>query len=151
LPQILSIAFLILVFRLVIPDGDWSSIFIVGATIYVVYSFGSRYLILTAHRQGLKAMARKDYDRAIERFEKSYEFFAAYPWIDKYRAVTMMSPSLWTYREMALMNIASVYIARNDITAAESACVKVLDEFPENEVVADTLKLIRSAPGANEA
>ncbi|MDH3639811.1 MAG: hypothetical protein OES09_15310, partial [Gammaproteobacteria bacterium] len=56
-------------------------------------------------------MSLKDYDTAIDQFQRSYDFFSKHYWLDKYRGVTMMSPSIWSYREMALMNIASVHVA----------------------------------------
>lgn len=143
-PQLLSLAGLILLFLLLLPARAVGEAFLFGAAIYVTYSFGSRYLIPTAHRRAMKAMSLKDYDTAIDQFERSYEFFSKHCWLDKYRSVTMMSPSIWSYREMALMNVASVHVARKDFAAAEAACSRVLQEFPQNEIASSTIKMIQS-------
>ena len=149
-PQILSLTGVILLFWRLLPAHDVGEAFIFGAAIYVTYSIGSRRLIPKAHRRGMKAMSLKDYDTAIDQFQRSYDFFSKHYWLDKYRGVTMMSPSIWSYREMALMNIASVHVARKDFAAAEAACSRVLEEFPQNKIASSTIEMIQSTSGANE-
>ena len=149
-PQLLSLALLILLFWIFLPAQDVGEAFLFGAAIFVTYSFGSRYLIPTAHRRGMKAMSLKDYDTAIDQFQRSYEFFSKHYWLDKYRGVTMMSPSIWSYREMALMNVASAHVARKDFEAAQAACLRVLDESPQNEIASSTIEMIQATSGVSE-
>jgi hypothetical protein len=146
----MSLAFLVLLFWIFLPAHDVGEAFLFGAAIYVTYSFGSRYLIPGAHRRGMKAMSLKDYDTAIDQFQRSYEFFSKHYWLDKYRGITMMSPSIWSYREMALMNVASANVAQKDFVAAQAACLRVLEEFPQNEIASSTIEMIQATSGASE-
>jgi hypothetical protein len=146
----MSLAFLILLFWILLPAHNVGEAFLFGATIYVIYSFGSRYLIPAAHRRGVKTMSLKGYDTVIDQFQRSYEFFSKHYWLDKYRGVTMMSPSIWSYREMALMNVASAAVAQKDFVVAQAACLRVLEEFPQNEIASSAVEMIQATSGASE-
>jgi tetratricopeptide (TPR) repeat protein len=146
----MSLAFLVLLFWIFLPAHDVGEALLFGAAIYVTYSFGSRYLIPAAHRRGMKAMSLKDYDTAIDQFQRSYEFFSKHYWLDKYRGITMMSPSIWSYREMALMNVASAHVAQKDFVAAQAAYLRLLEEFPQNEIASSTIEMIQATSGASE-
>jgi hypothetical protein len=99
----------------------------------------------------MRAMNRKNYPVAIREFQSSYDFFTKHLWLDRFRAFTMMSPSVWSYREMALMNIAAVHAAQKDFDATEAACQRVLDEFPDNEVARNTMDSTPKKGGAEQA
>ena len=150
-PQFAALAALIALFWVLLPSRRVDEAFLLGAAFYVTYSFGSRYVLARSHRAGMRATSRKDFDTALEAFQKSYEFFSRHAWLDDYRALTMMSPSVWSYREMALMNIASVHVMRKDYAAATKACSKVLDEFPQNEIAKRTIDMIQSPSMEDEA
>lgn len=47
--------------------------------------------------------------------------------------------------------IVSVFVKMADFAAAETACLRVLEEFPDNEIVSSTLGMVRSRPVENEA
>ena len=95
-------------------------------------------------------MARKDYDQAISQFEDSYKFFSEHDWLDRYRSITLMSPSVWCYREMALMNIASACVAKEEYAEAEKVCRRVLEEYPDNEVASNALRTIQALTNSTE-
>jgi hypothetical protein len=82
---------------------------ILGAAAYLTYSLGSRMLISRAHRRGMRLYRSQQYAAAINAYKESYDFFARHTWIDRFRAITMMSASAISYREMALCNIAFCY------------------------------------------
>ena len=150
-PQFLSMAVLVTLWWLLLPPGNIAEPFMFGAGTYLFYSYGSRLLIPSAHRRGMKAMSRENYEAAISEFEASYKFFSEHAWLDKYRAIMMMSPSIWSYREMALMNIASVYAAQGNYEAAKTACQRVLEEYPDNKIAKSTIEMIRSNSPQSEA
>lgn len=54
----------------------------------------------------------------------------------------MLTASVWSYREMALMNIAGCHAQLGDIAAAKRYYHRVQEEFPENRIVSDLLKFI---------
>ncbi len=70
---------------------------------------GSRKLIPRAHRRGIRLSQTQQFEDAIRAHKESYEFFTRHSWLDRYRSITMMSPSSMSYREMALINIAFAY------------------------------------------
>lgn len=135
---------LISLYWYLLPNHDGTEPLLLGAVTYLVYSIGSKYLIATQHRRGMKALSRNEFDVAIEHFENSYRYFSKHAWLDRFRSITMLSPSVWSYREMSLLNIASVFMRKGDFAAAETACQCVLAEFPNNEIVVSTLAMIRS-------
>jgi len=80
-----------------------------GAGAYLVYSFGSRKLFLGDHRRGMQHIQQREFEEAIPDFKAGYSFFTRHSWLDRYRAITVLSPSAMSYREMALLNIAFAY------------------------------------------
>ena len=144
LPQFAAAAVLILLVKILLPGRDTVDAFVIGAAIYATYSFGSRYFIAGAHRHGLRAVARQEYDAALAHFRRSYAFFSEHEWLDRYRSITLMSPSMWSYREMALMNILTVHVGKKDFAAAKEACRHVLEEFPNNQIAQSTYDMLTS-------
>ena len=72
----------------------------------------------------------------------SKTFFEKYAWIDKYRALILMSPSVYTYHEMAMMNLAYIHLEKEDIFRAAQYYRETINHYPENQIAAKTLKLI---------
>jgi tetratricopeptide (TPR) repeat protein len=98
---------------------------------YFVYSHGSRWLLTGAHRRGMRFFRAGHFEDAIAQYEQSYAFFSRHAWLDRYRALTMFSPSATSYREMALFNIANCQVRLGDRTAAEGTFRRLLKEFPD--------------------
>jgi len=122
-----------------------------GTLVYLVYSFGSRSLLLRAHRRGMHHSKLQQYSEAIREFESSYSFFSRNSWIDRYRSITMMSPSAISYREMALANIAFSYSQLGQGTNAKAYYQRALDEFPNSMMARAALRLIESVENPNRA
>ena len=57
-----------------------------------------------------------------------------------------MSASIWSYREMALINIVTAHVRRKDFAAAVAACRRVLAEFPENQIAQSTYDMLVARP-----
>ncbi len=95
-------------------------------------------------------MARKEYDAAISLFDESYLFFSKHKWIDDDRAITMMSPSNWSYRELALLNAAAAHAEKGEVTKAKGYYERVTTEFPDNEYAKSALKFIAAARHATQ-
>jgi tetratricopeptide (TPR) repeat protein len=118
---------------------------ILGAAVYLTYSIGSRMLIARDHRRGMRLVHNQEYAAAIQAFEDSYSFFARNTWIDRFRAVVMMSASGISYREMALCNIAFCHSQLGDGEKAGSYYRQALDEFPNSGLATAALRMIESA------
>jgi tetratricopeptide (TPR) repeat protein len=117
---------------------------ILGAAVYLAYSIGSRMMIARDHRRGMRLYRQQQFVAAIQAYEDSYEFFARNEWIDRCRALVMMSASAASYREMALCNIAFFYSQLGNGEKAESYYRRALDEFPNSGLAAAALRMIES-------
>ena len=143
-PQLLLMLTLMLfVWKVFLPD-DFRRASVYGAAIYLIYSFGSRALLLKNHRRGISLNKLDCYQDAINEFRLSYEFLSRYSWLDKYRFITMLASSAVSYREMALCNIAYSYARLNEMGAALQAYRRVLQEFPESEIAKGGIEYIES-------
>ncbi|PJF24579.1 MAG: hypothetical protein CUN53_17125, partial [Phototrophicales bacterium] len=84
------------------------------------------------------------YAEAIAAFERSADFFTRRRWLDRFRALTMLMPSHYSYHEMALANIAFCHAQLRDAARAKAAYERVLRDYPNNELVRAALKLIEA-------
>jgi tetratricopeptide (TPR) repeat protein len=115
-----------------------------GALGYLVYSFGSKALILRHHRRGISLSKLKLFREAIPEFQSSYSFLSKYSWVDKYRFITMLDSSAVPYREMALCNAAFSYAQLDEKSRAEEYYRKALEEFPESDLAKSGLEYVES-------
>jgi tetratricopeptide (TPR) repeat protein len=115
-----------------------------GAAVYLMYSFCSRTFIPRAHRRGIRLSQSQQYEEAIRAHEESYDFFTRHSWLDRYRAITMMSPSAMSYREMALINIAFAQSQIGNGEKAKEYYQQALDEFPHNGIAVAALNMIEA-------
>ncbi len=115
-----------------------------GAAVYLIYSVGSRKLIPRAHRRGIRLSQTQQFEDAIRAHKESYEFFTRHSWLDRYRSITMMSPSSMSYREMALINIAFAYGQIGNGEKAKEYYQRAQREFPDSGMAIAALKMIES-------
>ncbi len=121
-----------------------------GASSYLVISQLLNRIIAREHRQGMKLVKSEDFENAIPRFQKSYDFFKENNWVDKYRYLTLLSSGKMSYQEMALNNIGFCYSQLGNIPLAKKYYTKSLDQFPENVVAKVALRFINSILEDNE-
>lgn len=101
-------------------------------------------LIPSSHNKGMKAIKQKDFKAALEHFELSLDFFTRNAWVDKYRAVTMLSASKMCYREMALCNIAFCYVQAGQAEKAKALYEEILKQYPDNGIAYYALNSINT-------
>lgn len=92
--------------------------------------------------QGMKRVHQGEFLEAIPWFEKSYSYFTARPWLDKWRFWLMLSTSQMGYREMALNNIAFCYSQLGDGQQARTYYRQLLTEYPGNGLATAALRLL---------
>jgi len=126
---------------------DFDAAFVGGAAICVAYSLASRNLLARAHRRGIRLSRRGRYDEAIHAFEDSYAFFSRHAWLDRYRAITMLSAAAMSYREMAMVNIAFSYTQIGEGAKAKAFYLAVRNEYPNNTLAITALRMMESAEG----
>lgn len=140
LPQLLVMGVIVLVFTLLIEP--FLKALIVAMIAYLTISNLLERGIPHNHRKGILLSKKGDYHQAIEKFEKSYDFFNRHSWIDKYRYITLLSSSRVSYTEMSLTNIAFCYaqIGKRELT--KQYYEKTLKLFPDNEMARKALNII---------
>lgn len=113
-----------------------------GAAVYLAYSFGSRKFIPRAHRRGVRLSQAQQFEDAIRAHEESYAYFTRHSWLDRYRSITMMSPSAMSYREMALLNVAFAHSQLGNGEKAKEYYQRASREFPNSAIANAALKMI---------
>ncbi len=149
-PQLLAIVVLIGLVWPLFGSEEKHLASVVGAGVYLLYAQFSKMFIASAHRRGLQLLAAKNYQPAIREFEKSHMFFTRYPQIDHFRAVVLMSPSIWSYREMALLNVAFCYGQLGEVNMAKTTYEQVRSDFPDNDYAIHALKCIENPQAERE-
>jgi len=139
LPQVFAAVFFVAVAYVLLPPASQYISFTLGLGLYLAYSFGSRLLLTRAHTKGRQLAVKGQYEQAIAKFEQSYNFFSKYPWVDRFRALTMMTPAAMEYREMALVNIAYCYVQLRKVEQARKYYQRLLTEYPNNPMAQKSL------------
>jgi tetratricopeptide (TPR) repeat protein len=92
----------------------------------------------------MKNVHKGNFSEAISNFEKSYEFFKKYHWLDKFRYLFLLSSSKISYKEMALCNIAFCYGQIGNGEKLEHYYNLTLKEFPDSFLAKSALNVINS-------
>ena len=149
-PQLLVMAALVYAsYELLTPDRLAASLF-VGAGIYLLYSQICRRLVTRSNRRGFQLLKQGAFSQAIAEYEKGYEFFSRHPWIDRYRYLTLLSSSAYSYREIALCSIAFAYAQMGDGANAVRFYERALSEFPDCAIARTSLKTIAALDERHE-
>ena len=118
---------------------------IVGVAIWFIVRMGVLALVPRDHRHGLDHTKHAEFSAAINCFERSLDFFTRYPWLDRYRAIFLLSASNWSYREMAMANIAFCHGQLGNGEASRSWYERTLVEFPESVLARTALNMINAS------
>ena len=117
-----------------------SNSLLIGLIMYVVISVFLKTIIPVAQNRGSKYCRRGQFDLAIKEFRISYDFFQRYQWLDKYRAIFLMSLSTVSYVEAALLNMAYCYGKLGSKQKSKEIYERVLFEYPGSELAMNALK-----------
>jgi tetratricopeptide (TPR) repeat protein len=147
IPQLVVMIALIIIVHAALRPAELSLSFMLGAAIYLVYSIGSRRIITSAHRNGMRLVKQGKFQEAIPHFERSYQLFARHKWIDTFRSLILMSPSAILYREMALLNTAFCHSQLGNAEMASEHYHKTLKEFPDSGMAKNCLRMIETFQG----
>ena len=115
---------------------------VVGAFVYVVLSQTLRRVLCRHHRKAIGHCKRKEFEQAIPEFERSLAFFRRHEWIDRFRAVTLLSAAGMCYREMALVSLGFCHSQIGDGTNARRYYEMCMVEFPDNGMAEAALRLM---------
>lgn len=115
-----------------------------GSALYLLLSFGLKFLFLRDHRFGILHLRKEEYEEAYQRFRKSNDFFEKNKWMDKYRYITLLSSSKMWYREMALVNMAFCRAIQGKTEEAKGLYEQTLHDFPKNSIATTALKFMKA-------
>lgn len=115
---------------------------VLGAILYLALSQILRRAIPRHHLKAIQHCKRQEFDQAIPEFQRSVAFFRDHEWIDRCRAVTMLSAAGMWYREMALVSLGFCYAQIGDGRNARQSYEQCLLEFPDNEMAKSALRLM---------
>lgn len=133
-PQLILLLLLTLFFWKAFLPTSLSVAGVYAAVVYLLYSFGSKSVLLRHHREGMHLAKLQAFREAIDKFQRSYGFLEKHPWLDRYRFITMLDSSALSYREMALCNIAYSHAQLEEPVSALKYYERALEEFPRSEM-----------------
>ncbi len=116
---------------------------------YLLLAYLLRFFLAKYHRYGMLFIKRNEFEAAIPYFEESYAYFRQKPWLDRYRAIFLLSSSRISYKEMALVNIAYCYSQLGNGPQAKAYYEKALQEYPESGIAKAGLNMLQA--GRNNA
>ena len=120
---------------------------ILGSIIYLGISQVLARMIPRNHRKAIRHCRRKEFEQAIPEFHKSVVFFKNYHWIDRFRAVTLLSAAGMGYQEMALVSLGFCYAQIGDGANARQQYEQCLKDYPRNEMAKSALRLMDADSG----
>lgn len=93
-----------------IISKSWLKAIIYGALTYFLLAWFLRLCLQRHHRKGMKFLRNQKYVEAAAEFQNSLAFYEKYPWVDKYRFITMFSSNAIPFQQMALNNLGICYL-----------------------------------------
>lgn len=127
-PQIAVFLFIGLVLQQLKVDKYW----LISLSLYLLLTGYLKIIIPKSHRKGLFYLKKGEFEGSAFAFMRSYQFFKKHEWLDKYRALTLLSLSAFSYSEMALMNIIYCYERINKPAEAKKYFSLLKAEYPDN-------------------
>jgi tetratricopeptide (TPR) repeat protein len=122
-----------------------------GALLWMFAVLLMRRIFTGDHRKGIRLVKSGRFGDAIPLFTEAYSATKRRPWIDRYRWLLLGSASQWSYREMALCNLAFCYGQIGDGEKMKALYRQALTEFPDCILATAALRMVESVTQANPA
>jgi tetratricopeptide (TPR) repeat protein len=116
-----------------------------GAGAYLVLSRGLKAALARDHARGIRLLHEGRFEEAIAAFETSHAFFSAHPRLDRWRYLTLLSSSAYSYRELALCNIAFAHLQSGRVEPALSAYRQAVAAFPGCALARHSIQALEAA------
>lgn len=124
---------------------------IAGAGVYLILSQLLRRIICRHHRIAIAHCKRQEFEQAIPEFQRSLKFFEDNPWIDRFRAITILSAAGMSYREMALVSLGFCYAQLGDGKNARLNYEQCVQQFPNSGMAESALRLMNAGASSKMA
>src|SRR5262249_14815973 len=116
-----------------------------------LYRWAARRLFLADLYQGVNHMRRGDYQQAVIAFETQYYVLERNGWLDRFRGLVLLSPTTYSFRELALLYQVAPYVQLGDAQRAEALTRECLRINPMNVFAHTRLELMDAARGMRRA
>nr|WP_294950216.1 hypothetical protein [uncultured Mucilaginibacter sp.] len=143
IPRLLLLLSLFYLFSIFSVEDEFA-VMLGAVVVYYFIIYCLRNLVASEHRKAINTLKKGNYEAAMASFKKSTQFFTDNAWVDKYRAITMLSASKKTYREMALCNIGFCLTQTKRGAEAIEIYKDVLRQYPENDIAITALRTLES-------
>ena len=120
-----------------------------GVITYYVVGTAMEWLAPGRQQLANRMVKKARFAEAIPKFQASYDFLSRHPWIDRWRAITLLSVSRTSLRELALTNIAFCLHQLGREQEAVTYYEQTLFQYPDNALAATELARLRSMPVAD--
>ncbi len=149
-PQLLAIALIAVVVRIVLPNQDIPLDIFISALIYLLFCRAMRARFARDHKNGMRAYRAQKFEDAISHFEASYRFFSTHRRLDKWRSLLFGVAGPNPYRVLALCNMAYCYSQVGKGQQAIKLYEEALHEQPDCAVATASLNMLRSTSQSSE-
>lgn len=141
-----TLTVMIIYFLVIIPFHKWLGQpgIVWAGVVLLAYSLIARQVVFPHHRRGISALRKKDWQRGIDLFEKSFADLEKNRWKDRLRHVLILSPGSMAYREMAMVNLGFAYAQLGDKQSAVSWYQRCLQDYPGNGLATAALNLLNA-------
>jgi hypothetical protein len=88
---------------------------------------------------GITALNNFDRTKALEHFQKFYDFTIRHSFMDRHRQWIPFLGTVWSYREIAMINLAATHKKMGNVNEAMKIYHDIISEFPENVIARDAI------------
>jgi len=110
-----------------------------------LYRWAARRLFLADLYQGVRHIHRGEHQQALIAFQSQYYVLEGNLWLDRFRAVALLSPTTYSFREMALLFQVAPAVQLGDAARVETLTRECLRLNPLNVFAHTRLELIDAA------
>jgi len=115
---------------------------LIGFSICTVLYFILYKIIPKQLNKGIYFLKEKEFQNAIESFDKSIAFFEKWQTLDKYGFILLLNYSKHSYLEASLINKAAVLCKLDRENDAVILYQKILVNYPQNEIAQTQIKVL---------
>lgn len=90
----------------------------------------------------MRLFKQERFAEAIPEFQRSHAFFAKHAWLDRWRALTLLSSTRVGYREMALLNAAFCLGQIGKRDEALATYRQTLADFPDSKMAQTAIRML---------
>lgn len=144
MPLLIAMILLSALFYFTIFEMDFISSASLAIFVVLAYRYIIRYTIMLNNVKGIRCLKKSDFEGVIRYFDKSNVFFTEHEFLNKYGFIVFLSPSKYTLKEMALVNLAYSYAQKGDIARTKEFYEECLKINPQNGMALSSMNFLNA-------